>query len=223
MRAACRTPPLHINSRWSCAAPLPAPTPAPLPLSHTASPLPHCPSPPALQLETDKVFVSAYLDRLLGVNEDDYRFEARRGGRQRSLAALSLRRRRLQLRSHWLRRLFARVACLHVGCSWTGPGACAVCWHHHSRRSPCRGLSPLLCPQAVLYFFNSWRDMKAFETVRPPGPASVCFAMLARMRRLPCGLCRSLRHGRCGVEPVPQVVFFQPHGARRSPITQSSS
>ncbi|PRW60468.1 ligand-gated ion channel [Chlorella sorokiniana] len=28
------------------------------------------------QLETDKVFVSAYLDRLLGVNEDDYRFEA---------------------------------------------------------------------------------------------------------------------------------------------------
>lgn len=29
------------------------------------------------QLETDKVYVSAYLDRLLGVNEDDYRFEVR--------------------------------------------------------------------------------------------------------------------------------------------------
>ncbi|KAI7836836.1 hypothetical protein COHA_009337 [Chlorella ohadii] len=28
------------------------------------------------QLETDRVYVSAYLDRLLGVNEDDYRFEA---------------------------------------------------------------------------------------------------------------------------------------------------
>lgn len=27
------------------------------------------------QLETDRVYVSAYLDRLLGVNEDDYRFE----------------------------------------------------------------------------------------------------------------------------------------------------
>lgn len=50
----------------------------------TCSPNPPTPRSPLKgnglpQLETDKVYVSAYLDRLLGVNEDDYRFEVAGG------------------------------------------------------------------------------------------------------------------------------------------------
>lgn len=58
--------------------------------SHTLHPSCALPPPPCSplkgnglpQLETDKVYVSAYLDRLLGVNEDDYRFEVIAGNCQ---------------------------------------------------------------------------------------------------------------------------------------------